>query len=71
MNRNLVKHKCPECSHPLAELVDTCVIYDKYYICAKCGYADFDHSKKLNPTENGKRMRQIGIFYLIDNVEGE
>jgi len=56
-----MKKKCPRCEHKYMFLIDTCVIYDKYYICENCGYCDFRNSKKLSKEENKKRLKALGV----------
>jgi predicted RNA-binding Zn-ribbon protein involved in translation (DUF1610 family) len=51
---------CPKCHLSSMELIDKCIIYDKYYICRKCGYCDFSESIELSKAENERRVR--GIF---------
>ena len=61
MKEKIVQHKCPECGCDKARLIDTCIIYDKYYICKnpKCGYSDFNDSKELTPEEDAERKRKL------------
>jgi len=56
-----MEKKCPKCGSEDRRLIDTCIIYDKYYICKKCGYCDFSFSLTLSRKENKKRMS--GICY--------
>ena len=59
MKLKLVKKKCRGCGNPEMELVDKCIIYDKYYICPKCGLTDFRESKKMTHEESWKRLNKI------------
>lgn len=54
---------CPKCGSTDRELIDKCVIYDKYYICKnkKCGFCDFSKSKHLTKEENDARLKEIKI----------
>ena len=58
---------CPKCGSEDRELIDTCIIYDKYYICKKCGCCDFSMSKTLTRKENKKRMK--GIEFLESMID--
>lgn len=50
---------CPICGSRRRRLINTCVLYDKYYVCKKCGHCDFSESRMLTPKQNLERMRGI------------
>lgn len=62
MKYKVVKHLCPKCGHKKARWVHTCIIYDEYFICEKCGLCDFSASKRLTPEEDEARSKAIDKY---------
>ena len=54
-----IKRGCPKCGNLDRRLIDKCIIYDKYYICKKCGFCDFSRSKRLTDEENDRRLADL------------
>lgn len=63
------KKYCCKCGNKGMELINTCVTYDQYHLCLKCGHVCMCESSELSPEENRKRRRKI--LELISKVEGK
>lgn len=50
---------CCHCGNKGMEIIDTCLFYDKYHICKKCGHCCFCVSKPLSPKEDIERCSKL------------